>query len=296
MLTVKLLQTFLAVARHRHFGKAAQMLNMTQPGISQHIARLEGQLGVRLIQRSSRNITLTSAGILLVDHAKRLLAMIDRVEEEVRQHGNHQFDRVRIGLSSSALYSEIPKRIQRFSETNPQVQVNVTTLAEDGAAPRLDWDEVDAILTPNSIDSPEYVVAPVCFQRVGAAMNAQHVLAQQGRLTLGDLLTEKFILSTPDRDGGLYKLLRQRFAALGAELVVAHHEQSFGDVLARVALGQGVALVGLGYQGDADSPIRVVPLDDPVLSQIPVYIIARRDHLNASTRKLMVAMAGAVPV
>src|SRR3954453_16645474 len=77
------LRYFAAVARHRHFTRASEELHVAQPGLSQQIRRLERELGVELLSRTTRQVALTQAGELMLPRAQRVLAEVDTARAEV---------------------------------------------------------------------------------------------------------------------------------------------------------------------------------------------------------------------
>lgn len=287
MIDVKLLQTFFAVARYRHFGRAAEALGATQPGVSQHITKLEDYLKVKLISRSSRAVELTSCGELLLRRAKRLVDVMGQIEQDVQREFAGLRQRINIGLSTSALYSNIPGWIADSSAVNADRDVNIQVLPDDDASARLDWGEVDAIITPNRLEGSDYLSAPICRQPLGVALNSRNPLAGKAVLRFEDLVDEPFVLAPADHNRVLHDALNRRFDEIGASLRVACYEPSFTNLLARIAVGQGIALVGQGYRGDDASPLRVIPLDDPVLSQLVIFIVARQDNLGDPVQRFI---------
>ena len=112
-------------------------------------------------------------------------------------------------------------------------------------------------------------------------------MAGRRRLTLEALRDEPFVVVPRDQHPRNHDALISRFCELGATLKISAYDTSFPNVLARVAMGEGVALVALGYRGDRSDSVRVIPLDDPLLSETPIYIIARHDNLKKATQKLI---------
>lgn len=96
------LRYFTVVAEELHFGRAAARLYITQPGLSQAIARLERLLAVRLLSRARNNVELTEAGAELLHRGRRLLADLDGAVERVREAGRGQAGLVRIGVAHLA--------------------------------------------------------------------------------------------------------------------------------------------------------------------------------------------------
>ena len=103
------LNAFIAVASDRSFSKAAKKLHRTQPAISQAIRRLEDELGDKLFDRTSRNGALTEAGVLLQEHATRLLRFAAEAEAAVRELQQVRRGRVVIGANEAAVHSLLPR-------------------------------------------------------------------------------------------------------------------------------------------------------------------------------------------
>lgn len=287
MFDVRLVDTFVALATYRHFGKAAAALNATQPGVSQHVARLERQLGVELFARSRRSVELTPAGLTFLEHTRRLLPLLRKMEEDTRRVAAGLMGRVTLGLSSSVIYSDVPARISAFTQAAPGLDLGLQVHGGDDLKRLLDWGEIDAIISTLALSADEYWSVEVSVQPMGVALPASHPLAIRSRLTLDMMVDEAFIVVPREQHPTNNDALISRFRDLGAQLRVAAYDTSFPNVLARVAVGQGVALVAMGYQGDHNSAVRVIALDDPLLATTPIYAVARRDNLASPTRRLI---------
>jgi DNA-binding transcriptional LysR family regulator len=118
------LNSFLVVAEERSFSKAARRLHRTQPAISQAIRRLEDALGDSLFDRSSKNGALTEAGVLLREHAVRLLRLASEAEAAVRELQQVRRGRVIIGANEAAVHSVLPY-VREYAAAHPQVTVEV---------------------------------------------------------------------------------------------------------------------------------------------------------------------------
>ena len=118
------LNVFVTVASERSFSKAAKKLHRTQPAVSQAIHRLEEELGDRLFDRSSRNGALTEAGVLLREHAVRLLRMSVEAEAAVRELQQVRRGRVLIGANEAAVHTLLPL-MARFRQRVPDIAVDV---------------------------------------------------------------------------------------------------------------------------------------------------------------------------
>ena len=99
---LRLIRYFVAVAEELHFGRAAARLHVAQPGLSQQIQSLERRLGVRLLERTSRQVRLTPAGSLLLSEGRRLLADTERTVDRVQRTGRGEIGRVTLAAIGSA--------------------------------------------------------------------------------------------------------------------------------------------------------------------------------------------------
>src|SRR3954470_947812 len=108
MMELRHLRAFLAVAQHRHFTHAARALGLAQPALSQHIAQLEDELGVRLFERTRRGALLTEPGRGLVPRAERVLAELAAARSDARDHGDLVRGRVVLGTIASIAALRLP--------------------------------------------------------------------------------------------------------------------------------------------------------------------------------------------
>ena len=126
MLDVTRLRVLVAVARHGSVTAAARELNYAQPSVSHHLARLEAETGVRLIQRAGRGIRLTEAGRLLADRAAEVLGRLDAAENELAAHAGLSAGRVRLAAFPSALGTIVPAAAAMLRAEYPGMDVRLT--------------------------------------------------------------------------------------------------------------------------------------------------------------------------
>ncbi|MEO8071019.1 MAG: LysR family transcriptional regulator, partial [Acidobacteriota bacterium] len=118
------LRVFVTVAAERSFSRAARKLRRTQPAVSQAIRRLENAAGERLIDRSSRDGTLTDAGELVLDYGTRLLRLSDEASRAVTDLRDVRKGRVLVGANEGSVHAALPL-IAAFQKEYPDVLVDV---------------------------------------------------------------------------------------------------------------------------------------------------------------------------
>jgi len=125
MIEVREARYFLAVAQTLHFGRAAELLGMSQPPLSQAILQLERRLGARLLDRSTRKVELTETGRAFAAECRTILAAAQRAQEVATQAEAGLAGTLRIGVVTSALGEPLLSTIRTFQQHRPRVQTRV---------------------------------------------------------------------------------------------------------------------------------------------------------------------------
>ncbi|MTI44439.1 LysR family hydrogen peroxide-inducible transcriptional activator [Roseibium hamelinense] len=142
-LTLKHLRYFDSLARHGHFGRAAQACSISQPALSLQIKELEGMLGAPLVERTARQIRLTQFGTEVVERARAILRSVDELTDLARASQDRLVGRLRIGVIPTVAPYFLPDVIGRLSLHHPELEISVretvtTRLIEDLNDGRLD--------------------------------------------------------------------------------------------------------------------------------------------------------------
>ncbi|WP_287810556.1 LysR family transcriptional regulator, partial [Pseudomonas sp.] len=132
------LRYFIAVAEELHFGRAAEVLGISQPPLSQQIQALEQEVGARLFERTNRRVALSEAGRLFLEEARLVLAQVDKAANVARRAQLGELGEMKIGFTSSAPFnSGIPKAIYAFRQAFPAVHLNLEEMSSKGVADAL---------------------------------------------------------------------------------------------------------------------------------------------------------------
>jgi DNA-binding transcriptional LysR family regulator len=234
-----LVQYFVTVAEELHFGRAAERLHIAQPSLSHQIRRLEQQLEVKLLNRTSRRVELTPAGRVLLTEGRRLLTQSQRAIRLTRAADS---EHLTIGFYGSAANAWLPRLLRAFNEQHPNVDVSVKDLLLGGIEDILDG-SVDIAFTrllPGQADVEVEVIARE--PRLVAIPNT-HPLANRASLTFDDLRNESFITNPViDAQSPPVRWLAEQ-ARHGLPGHVAAQAASVQEILTLVATGRGVSLV-----------------------------------------------------
>src|SRR5262249_41520877 len=197
-LDLRLLDYFVTVAEELHFGRAAARLHIAQPSLSQQIRQLEQQLGVTLLERTSRKVELTPAGQTLLAEGRRLLDQAQRIVRTVQAAAS---GRLTVGFYGSAASTLLPDVLRAFAEDHPTVDVSVRELLLDRIDQILGGRVAVAFtrLLPGQGDVEIEVIARE--SRV-VALPEGHPLADRASIEFVDLRDESFITNPATGDGG----------------------------------------------------------------------------------------------
>src|SRR3954467_2180363 len=120
------LRVFSAVAENLSFTRAAEVLFMTQSGVSHQIARLERSIGTKLLERRARNVSLTDAGRVLHERAQRVFAALEDAVAAARQASYPDSGVLRVGASITACQYIVPEALREFRESFPDYSLRIT--------------------------------------------------------------------------------------------------------------------------------------------------------------------------
>jgi DNA-binding transcriptional LysR family regulator len=244
MLNVARLKVLDEVARRGSFSAAAGALDYTQSAVSQQIAALEQEVGMTLLQRHPRGVSLTAAGQTLVGHAEGILARLETAEEALGAIAGLRGGRLRMASFPSAGATLMPLAIATFRARHPEVELTLAEGEPEQIAPRLRAGEIDlALLFEFGASSPtdELTRVELLEDPLYLALPREHALAERRKLRLEDLRDEAWI-QTSSASPCAREVVRSCHAA-GFEPNVAFESDDYQTVQGLVAAGVGVALI-----------------------------------------------------
>lgn len=183
---------FVRVAEEGQISRAARLLYIAQPALSQAIARLERQLGVQLLERHARGVTLTRAGRAFLPKAKAAVAAGQEAAAAARSLARCQRRAVEIGFLGTPPTVAAPVMLARFSAANPGVEVSFRELPFP-TAPAGEWlADVDAALCHSPVEGEGVESRPLWSEPRAVLLPEAHRLAARSELLVRDVLHERF--------------------------------------------------------------------------------------------------------
>jgi DNA-binding transcriptional LysR family regulator len=244
---------FLALAQELHFGRAAELCFITQPALSQQIARLEESVGVRLFARDGRSVSLTPAGEVLRDGAQRLFRLLEETTRGARAAGGLHDMRLSIGLVEYASVPMLPAALKRLHALYPEVRVarhemDAAAQVEALQRGRIDLGIAVILDEPAQWLPPDGTVnaAPLLAAGWKLLVRDDHPLASAGRVDLDRLGSERVVMFARSVNPSVYDrvLAACRQAGAAPDIVYETSQVQSGVQLAREGLG---AMLATGF-------------------------------------------------
>jgi DNA-binding transcriptional LysR family regulator len=237
---------FAAVARERQITKAASALDVPQPTVTRHVARLENVLGVRLCKRVQGGIALTPEGDSLVEPVEQALALLAQAIDGL--DSGSVLQRISLGFLHTLGEEMVPSLLRRFGEEHPEYKFSLVEASADQLLDRLTEGHVELCLTSPLPVDPDIAVIRLGVQQLVLAVPAQHDLARETEIPLAAAASDDFVALEP------HNYMRQMSDNLcrlaGFEPRITFEAAGISTLRGLVAAGLGVAIVPM-----APSPV-----------------------------------------
>lgn len=279
------LLAFRAVAELQNFRKAAESINLSQPAFSRRIEKLEDALGVRLLDRTTRRVTLTAVGRDFARKVNDLLDDLDATLLGVRGVSATRMGEVRIACVPSAVCHFLSQVIRRYHEVYPRIRVRILDADANEVLEAVARGQVDFGLNFIGGQEPDIDFQPLLDECFVAACRRDHPLARERSVTWGDLRRYDFI--SISQSSGNRVLLDQALASLSERPRSLFEAQHVTTALGLVEAGLGVAAVPAMAMPAVDHPLLVsVALTDPVVRRTMGVIRRQGRSLSPAAQQL----------
>lgn len=259
MVEFRTLETFLRVAQLKSFRGAAVRLNTTQPAVSQRIAQLEDQLGVRLLERSGRSFSLTQAGRSVLGQAERLLRL--RAELVASVAGPAELrGALRLGVAETIVHTWLPLFLETMAQRYPLIVLEIEVDISPNLRERLLSRELDLAFLLGPLSAPEILTQALRSERIGF-FAAPKLGLEPGRIPLARIAA--FPIITFARNTQPFVRLRELLADPALPPSRVHASASLSTALRMALDGLGVALIPASIVGDAVATGRLIEIDTP---------------------------------
>ena len=265
------LRCFVAAAEELHFGRAAQRLEMLPSALGRYIRLLEDDLGTRLMTRTTRSVTLTDDGAVLLREARLLLAQADSLAVRFHARGRKQGAIIRVGAIDSAAAGLLPMLLHDFRERRPDVTVKLTEDKTIRLLPRLISGQLDmALVRPPEKPDKRLEFLFLLHETAVVAVSEHHPLASRKRVTIADLADQPLIVPERRSRPHSHDLTMKLFAQAGLDARIAQLANEKQTIVNLVAAKLGVAIVPRWTSRMAARGVRYVRLAASDMNRLPL--------------------------
>ncbi|MDF7670155.1 DNA-binding transcriptional regulator OxyR [Orbaceae bacterium ESL0721] len=193
-MNIRDLEYFVALAEFRHFRKAADACNVSQPTLSGQIRKLEDELGVMLLERTSRKVLFTQAGMMLVEQTKEILHNIQILKEMASRQGGDMSGPMHIGLIPTIAPYLLPHVITMLHDVYPQLELFLHEAQTATIVDQLENGKLDCAIVAKVKETTPFIELPLFDEPMLLAVPSDNELAKESCVKLSDLQGHKFLM------------------------------------------------------------------------------------------------------
>lgn len=267
------LQYFLKVAEELHFGKAAKLLGISQPPLSHQIQMLEYELGVKLFERTKREVLLTKTGKLLFPKIYSLLQESENIHHLATLAKEGKEGLISIGCISTAFYEILPSVLRPYREVYPNVAISLEENDTAGIISRILKGDLDiGILLLNKIEPPLYF-HKLCGNKFVVALSKNHPLSSQEIVKMVDFSGESFVICNRAISPQFYDAIIAVCVNAGFSPKLTYEANSIQNQVGFVACKLAVAVVPQFVQNFSLPNVVYRPIQDLPSAAIDLSIV-----------------------
>jgi DNA-binding transcriptional LysR family regulator len=292
MLDLDRLRALHTISVHGSVSAAADVLHVTTSAVSQQVAKLEKETGQKMLERNGRGVRLTDAAELLVEHAERILSLVEMAQADLEAHRGTVVGHLSVGAFPTAARGLAPRALMRLRGEHPQLRVLLSEYDPMVSIPLVARGDLDLAVVQDWNNEPLAIPEGMCKSAIcddvaDVALPADHPLAGRDLIDLKELAGDPWISSTPGTI--CCDWLTHTLRGIDSEPRIAHMAYENATVLALVATGLGAAIMPRLGRTDVPSGVRIVPVR-PLMTR-RIYAIwreeaARRPGIRAAVEAL----------
>ena len=268
-------RTVIEIAKHKSFSRAAEHLYRTQPAISKQVRSLEQELGQRLFLRTGRQVELTPAGRILLEHCEQLAELRRQAQEALQRMAVAPRGRLAIGANEATSLYVLPPVFARFHASYPDIRLRIHRNFTRKLVERVLANALDFAVVSLPVEEKDLTVLPLFRDELLWIVPPRHPLAGQRSLTVEQVAEHPLIFPRTGRTRALFESI---FAARALEPRISLELASVEAIKKFVAAGMGISLISRSFAAEeaAAGMVRLVPLQGVKLTR-ELGLIHHRD-------------------
>jgi DNA-binding transcriptional LysR family regulator len=285
--------TFVEVAGHGNFSRAAEKVLRSQPAVSAQIRQLEEEYGAKLFDRTKKSVTLTPAGEVFLEYVKRMIALREESLRAIADSESETRGVLSIGANETTFLYVLPELLSRYHARFPQVRISVYRNFSHKVLEKVEDDALELGIVTMPLRSSSVKCEPIFRDPLVWITNAQNPLAKQKSIPLSDLAQVDLILH---KTGSLRRIMEKQLRPFRPKLRVTMELTSAEMVKKFVAAGLGVSMISEAFVQEEikEGKIKVLNTDmEPIYRELGIVHHEGRSLSRAAQEFLEMALASA---
>ncbi|HAR94790.1 MAG TPA: hypothetical protein DCR97_02335 [Deltaproteobacteria bacterium] len=271
------LLVFYHVVRTRSFSRAAEVLFMTQPGVSNHMAQLEAQIGLNLLTREKGRFELTKEGKTIYKYAERMERVVRELQGTIS--GFQKVTRPLLRIGTTTTYSQLimPQILSSFQSENPNIQIRLDSGSSDDMEKSLHSLKNDIVIVANTKMSRNLQAIPFAREELVVITSKRHPLAQKAAVTLAEM--SKYPLIIREAGSATRAVVLEALRAVNINPSVLIEVKSTDFIKEWVAEGKGISvLIRRVVSPEEEGVLSVISLKPELFLENHVLFLKSRRH------------------
>ncbi|HLU04472.1 MAG TPA: LysR substrate-binding domain-containing protein [Advenella sp.] len=274
----RLLVSFCVLAEELHFGKAASRLSVSQPPLSRQIRQLEEWVGTPLFLRSTRSVSLTAAGAVMYEQARRICADMEYMLQTARQIARGSTGSLSIGITPSAANSPLVGSLHSFRRDHPGIQLDLQEMDSIRMTDALLARQLDIALMRPIVRSDKIHITTVYEEPIGLVTRTDHVVGGK-TVRLTDIVRHPLVGYDESVSPYFATMLAEVFASSGLTPNIVQKSR-LPSILTLVEAGVGLAIVPQSMARSRADILRWIPIEDNKACMAKIVLAVERAASN----------------
>ncbi|USK62141.1 LysR family transcriptional regulator [Peribacillus asahii] len=285
------INSFIEVANHKSFTKAASHSYLTQPSLSKAIKKLEEELHVELFDRSTRHLRLTDAGQIVYQQGQKALAALSELDVLLEELMDVMAGTIKIGIPPLIGTLFFPDIARRFNQKYPKVSLELTELGAKLLGQLVEDGQVDLGIIVMPANEKKFNIHPFIQDEFVLYLHEDHPLAHKQSISLSELRDERFILFS--KDFTLHDYVIQACEEHGFTPTISYQSSQWDLIVGLVSSKLGITLLPrLIYDKQTNSNVKIIPLEENSTLLWKLGIITKKGAYHSFALKELLKMLG----
>jgi LysR family transcriptional regulator, transcription activator of glutamate synthase operon len=274
---IEQLKYFLALVKYKNFSNAAHELSISQSSLSKQLKALEDELGTKLINRSSKTVTLS--GEELIKFSEDVIVKYDNMKLKIKKYDNLEEGHITLGMSQIVNCQGLIGLVAKFQKQYPAIKINLVEKKTKDLSMLLRDNKIDvAFILTNSTEDTGFKAYPLIKDEYVLVTDMKNPLAQNKSIDLSEASNEKFVLL--DSSSGMHDTPVEACKKAGFKPSILHENDQIDTILEFVSEGLGVSILmqnSVNYYGHPG--VKSIRLNEPIWG-ITALAVPRSKSLN----------------